>query len=295
MRRPEASTGLQPPRWSRCAIGADTAGRRFAAQWCAKSQKVLTSRPPAPGQWGARASHGRFPVRLFRTLLLGGAATALGATMALSATTAAPTAASREHAVAAHYTAAFLAEAQAAFIKDLRKPDVAMFPHGRPGVHAGSNASSLSSFNWAGYGDSSATHGEFTKVSGAWKVPAVTCTSEDRITAEWVGLDGLTSSTVEQDGTSSQCFQGKAIYYSWYEMYPAGSIAVGTTVAAGDNISASVARSGASYTLKLTDSTHTANSFSKAGSCATSTCVDTSAEWIVERPAYSIGIVPEAP
>ena len=233
-------------------------------------------------------------MRLFRTLLLGGTATALGATMALSATTAAPTAASREHAVAAHYTAAFLAEAQAAFIKDLRKPDVAMFPHGRPGVHAGSNASSLSSFNWAGYGDSSATHGEFTKVSGAWKVPAVTCTSEDRITAEWVGLDGLTSSTVEQDGTSSQCFQGKAIYYSWYEMYPAGSIAVGTTVAAGDNISASVARSGASYTLKLTDSTHTANSFSKAGSCATSTCVDTSAEWIVERPAYSIGIVPEA-
>ena len=233
-------------------------------------------------------------MRLFRTLLLGGTATALGATMALSATTAAPTAAPREHAVAAHYTAAFLAEARAAFIKDLRKPDVAMFPHGRPGVHAGSNASSLSSFNWAGYGDSSATNGEFTKVSGAWKVPAVTCTSEDRITAEWVGLDGLTSSTVEQDGTSSQCFQGKAIYYSWYEMYPAGSIAVGTTVAAGDNISASVSRSGASYTLKLTDSTHTANSFSKAGSCATSTCVDTSAEWIVERPAYSIGIVPEA-
>jgi len=30
-------------------------------------------------------------------------------------------------------------------------------------------------------------------------VPALTCTSEDRITSEWVGLDGFSGSIVEQD------------------------------------------------------------------------------------------------
>ncbi len=82
----------------------------------------------------------------------------------------------------------------------------------------------------------SSTNGTFTKVSGAWTVPTVTCTNEDRITSDWVGLDGFSSSTVEQDGTVSQCFEGQAVYYTWYEMYPAGTIAVGTSVAAGDKI-----------------------------------------------------------
>ena len=122
----------------------------------------------------------------------------------------------------------------------------------------------------------------------------MTCTAEDRITSDWVGLDGFSSSTVEQDGTVSQCFEGRAVYYSWYEMYPAGTIAVGTTVAAGDKIKASVSRSGSAYTLALTDSTRGANSFTKHATCATTTCPDTSAEWIAERPAYSIGIAPEA-
>ena len=59
--------------------------------------------------------------------------------------------------------------------------------------------------------------------------------------------------------------------------------------------SASVNRSGTSYTLALTDSTNPANSFSTAQTCAATTCLDESAEFITERPAYaSTGIVPEA-
>jgi hypothetical protein len=233
-------------------------------------------------------------MRLFRTLLVGGSAVALGATLAFSVAAAAPTASPREHAADVHLTAAFLAAAKAALITDLRTPDTALFPQGKPTAHVSNTISKVTSFNWAGYADSSTTTGEFTGVSGSWTVPAVTCTKEDRITSDWVGLDGLTSDTVEQDGTSSQCFEDQAIYYSWYEMYPAGTIEVGATVAAGDQISASVSRSGANYTLDLTDSTNTANSFSETASCATTTCVDTSAEWIAERPSYSIGIVPEA-
>jgi Peptidase A4 family len=237
-------------------------------------------------------------MRPLRSLFLIGSAAVLGGALAVSAVTAGATAAPavRPAPVRAHLTARFLSEARAALVKDLnRNHGTAWFVHGRPGTTAGvANSSAAASYNWAGYADASSTHGTFTKVSGAWTVPSVTCTAEDRITSDWVGLDGFLSSTVEQDGTVSQCFEGRAVYYTWYEMYPAGTIAVGTTVAAGDKIRASVSRSGSSYTLALTDSTRSANSFSRHATCATTTCLATSAEWVAERPAYSIGIVPEA-
>jgi hypothetical protein len=151
-----------------------------------------------------------------------------------------------------------------------------------------------SSTNWSGYADSSTTNGTFTQVAGAWAVPKVTCTAEDTLAVDWVGIDGLTNGTVEQDGTLDWCFQDKATYYTWWEMYPASSVDVGTSVVPGDKITASVSRSGTAYTLAVTDATHTANSFSRTGSCAAATCVDTSVEWIAERPAFSIGVVPQA-
>jgi hypothetical protein len=237
-------------------------------------------------------------MRLLRSIFLVGSAAALSGGLAVSAVTAGGNAAPavRANPVRAHLTASFRSEARAALVRDLnRNHGTAWFVHGRPGnTSRVANTTAESTFNWAGYADVSSTHGHFTRVSGAWTVPSVTCTAEDRITSDWVGLDGFSSSTVEQDGTVSQCFEGRAVYYSWYEMYPAGTIAVGTTVAAGDKIKASVSRSGSAYTLALTDSTRGANSFTKHATCATTTCPDTSAEWIAERPAYSIGIAPEA-
>jgi len=69
---------------------------------------------------------------------------------------------------------------------------------------------------------------------------------------------------------------------------------VSTSLAPGDKIAASVTRSGTSYTLKLTDSTHPANSFTKTATCALTKCPDTSAEWVSERPSFSIGVAPLA-
>ena len=51
-------------------------------------------------------------------------------------------------------------------------------------------------------------------------------------------------------------------------------------------------RSGSSYTLSLTDHTTPGNSFSTVQTCAITTCLDQSAEWIAERPAFPIGITP---
>ena len=71
-------------------------------------------------------------------------------------------------------------------------------------------------------------------------------------------------------------------------------IEVGTTLKPGDKIAASVTRTGTSYALKLTDSTTSGNNISVTKTCALATCKDTSAEWISERPSFSIGIAPQA-
>ena len=42
------------------------------------------------------------------------------------------------------------------------------------------------------------------------------------------------------------------------------------------------------YTLSLTDHTRPWESFSTAATCATATCVDSSGEWVIERPAFDL-------
>ena len=118
--------------------------------------------------------------------------------------------------------------------------------------------SRLASYNWSGYADVSATNQTFTEVSGRWRTPRVVCSAEDTITSEWVGLDGFSSGTVEQAGTVGWCFRGTPTYFTWYEMYPAGTVEVGTSLRPGDKITATVSRRGASYTLALTDATRPA-------------------------------------
>jgi hypothetical protein len=149
----------------------------------------------------------------------------------------------------------------------------------------------VQSTNWSGYADTSTT---FSTATGNWTEPSVSCTSrQEQLAAFWVGIDGFTSGSVEQDGTLAECYHRSAFYFSWWEMYPTNAIqVVGSSVAPGDSISASVARSGSSYTLKVTDSTHSANSFTTTQSC--SSCANSSAEWIAEAPSSSSGVLPLA-
>jgi hypothetical protein len=150
-------------------------------------------------------------------------------------------------------------------------------------------------YNWSGYADSSTTANYFTKVTGKWLQPAVGCTNEDQMAATWVGLDGNTNNTVEQDGTLAWCFEGTAYYYTWWEMYPTNNIqTVGQAVAPGDAITSTVIRQGTKYILTVTDATNTANSFKTTQTCSLSTCVDESAEWIAERPSTTTGLLPLA-
>jgi hypothetical protein len=149
----------------------------------------------------------------------------------------------------------------------------------------------VSSTNWSGYADDNSKGNTYSTVTGKWSEPSVTCTSTTSLAAFWVGIDGYSSSSVEQDGTLAECYLGTAYYFSWWEMYPTNAVqVVGESVSPGDSISASVVKSGSSYALKVTDSTHTANSFSTTQTC--SGCADSSAEWIAEAPSGSAGVYP---
>ena len=232
-------------------------------------------------------------MRLLRYLIVSGSAAAMAGAVTLTGVTATTVAApARVHHAAP--SARFLSEARSALVKYLRHSHPqAMLVHTRP-AHAVKNVTASSSFNWSGYADTATKHQTFTKVSGAWTTPSVTCNAEDQITSDWVGLDGFNSNTVEQLGTISWCFQGAPTYFTWYEMFPTGFVEVGKSLKPGDKISASVTRTGTSYALKLTDATTAGNNISVTKTCALATCVDTSAEWISERPSFSIGIVPQA-
>src|SRR3954468_6194675 len=86
-------------------------------------------------------------------------------------------------------------------------------------------ASTLSS-NWAGWvAQPSPSTGSFSSVSGAWRVPRVSCTSgSSTYSAVWVGLGGYreSSSALEQVGVDADCSRtGGARYASWYELIPA--------------------------------------------------------------------------
>ena len=145
----------------------------------------------------------------------------------------------------------------------------------------------VQSGNWSGYAD---TGSGYSTVTGKWTEPSASCTSTESLAAFWVGIDGYSSSSVEQDGTLIECYGGTAYYYTWWEMYPTNDIqVVGDTLRPGDSISASVVRSGTSYTLAVTDSSRSGDSFSTKQSCS---CANSSAEWIAEAPSGSSGVEP---
>jgi hypothetical protein len=237
-------------------------------------------------------------MRIPRILVVSGTAAAVAGALIVAGTSTISTAAAPGRAVRPAATrrpsAKFISQARAALVKYLsHNHGTAMLVH--PARASGpTSTASMDSYNWAGYEDVASGAGTFTKVSGQWTTPAVTCSKEDTITSEWVGIDGWSDATVEQDGTLDWCYLGVPTYFTWYEMYPAGTVSVGTSLAPGDQIAASVTRSGANYTLALTDSTNSANSFSETATCATTTCLDESAEWIAERPEFSIGMAPLA-
>lgn len=144
------------------------------------------------------------------------------------------------------------------------------------------------STNWAGYAVTGST---YTSVSTTFTQPKVTCSSGDQYSSFWVGLDGYSSSTVEQTGTEADCVGSTAEYSAWYELYPAYPVTYSNTVKPGDVITETVSFSSSStYTMTIKDATE---GWTKTTTKSSSGDSRSSAEVIAEAP-YSGGVLPLA-
>ncbi|MBO0768928.1 MAG: hypothetical protein J2O48_09625 [Solirubrobacterales bacterium] len=141
--------------------------------------------------------------------------------------------------------------------------------------------------NWAGYEATPAAGKNFSSVSGGWTQPKVTCaTSQPTYGAFWVGLGGDSNSqALEQEGTQADCSStGKASYFAWYELVPAGPVKIPLAVRPGDKMWAKTSVSGDKVRVEIDNKT-THKSYAKTLTM-TSTKPDTSsAEWIAEAPS----------
>jgi hypothetical protein len=106
----------------------------------------------------------------------------------------------------------------------------------------------------------------------------------------WIGMDGFQDGTVEQTGTSADCFYGTVNYYAWYEFYPSGSVTA-FSVSPGDAIKATVTYSGlnggGTPTFKTTITDTTSSATSTSPTTAVTGALRNSAEWIDESPYYN--------
>lgn len=120
---------------------------------------------------------------------------------------------------------------------------------------AASAAATQVSSTEAGYVATGGT-GAFSSVAAAWTQPTAHCKTGSQFASFWAGLDGWTSSSVEQIGTDADCSGGKAEYFAWYDMYPAAPVTFSNKISPGDALTASVKYAGGSkFTLKISDST----------------------------------------
>lgn len=155
--------------------------------------------------------------------------------------------------------------------------------HQAPGTHPvviGGHSINYSS-NWSGYAVIGST---FTTATASWTQDAVSCTEGYNYTdmSPWVGIDGFSSKTVEQTGSSGDCNGTTPDYYGWYEMFPRNVVILSQPVEPGDKFTATVTHTGGtSYTLKLEDLTQGwTNTVTKSISAK-----DSSAEAVMEMAA----------
>ncbi len=143
--------------------------------------------------------------------------------------------------------------------------------------------------NWSGY---VVTGSAFTSAKASWHVPEVDCSkTPNTYSAFWVGFDGWTNGTVEQNGTDSDCSGTTPQYFAWYEFFPAGPVLIADVpVSPGDVMSAEVSYNGSEFTLYIKNET---TGMSHTRTKAVPGAQRSSAEWIAEAPE-SGGILPLA-
>jgi Peptidase A4 family len=101
------------------------------------------------------------------------------------------------------------------------------------------------------------TGSTYTSTTADWIMATLPCTTATSGTfiSLWTGLDGYSSPTTEQIGVTAECTAGKTTYTGFYDLYPDATVYFAVAIKPGDQLDASVAYSGSSFTLKLSDVT----------------------------------------
>jgi hypothetical protein len=162
--------------------------------------------------------------------------------------------------------------------------------------HLAKNAT-VDSQNWSGYAAVAKNNVALRYAQTTFTVPSIDCSrvqigsGGQTYAAEWVGLDGFNSSTVEQTGVDSFCTStsGTATNQAWYEMFPLDPV-VFSGVNPGDTIFVAVYynKSTNQFQLNLRDETTGANMETSQPCPTGSTCDRNSAEVIEEDPGGSV-------
>jgi hypothetical protein len=156
------------------------------------------------------------------------------------------------------------------------------------------------SLNWSGYAAATSlskpTTGSVSYVTGTWVVPKLTATSNTSYSAAWVGIDGYSSSTVEQIGSESDWIGGRQQNYVWFEMYPQGAYEiVGFPINSGDTMAAEVSYVGKNtFELSIYNITKRSYFTVPASYTVAANAKRSSAEWIVEAPSEGGSVLPLA-
>jgi hypothetical protein len=171
---------------------------------------------------------------------------------------------------------------------------VAIVANGASFGHAQYGIQSVASNNWGGY--AAVRQGtKFRYIQATFFVPYVNCSATpSSFSGHWVGLDGLASPTVEQDGILAACNGTTPEYSAWYERFPLAPVYKDVNLHPGDSVTASVYydQGKNNYKLSLTDMT-SGEGFSVSKSCPKgSVCERASAEAISEAPADGSTILP---
>jgi hypothetical protein len=156
------------------------------------------------------------------------------------------------------------------------------------------------SYNWSGYVSATSlaapAPGSVTIASGLWWVPTLSPSAGNAYSSIWAGIDGYANGTVEQIGTEHSWVNGAQQNYGWFEMYPGPAYyIVGFTMAPGDLIGGRVEFIG-NGVFQMTIINYTRNIYTNIPTAYTtsSTAQRSSAEWIVEAPSSTQGILPLA-
>jgi len=151
------------------------------------------------------------------------------------------------------------------------------------------------SSNWSGYAVetnlASPQSNAVSDVKGQWTVPTVTGTT-NAYSSAWIGIDGYSDGTVEQIGTEQDWSNGTPKYYAWFEMYPKFPVVIkNITVHPGDSISAEVKYNGNNFFVLSMTNLSSGQTYSTTRKARAQR---QSAEWIVEAPSSSGGVLPLA-